>query len=336
LPTRRNDAFINEETIMADVGCAGIIVADTICGPIPRLPREGELLAVDRMPLKVGGCASNVAVVLAKQGVTAEICGCVGADAAAEALLQMLGSSGVGCGQIRRLDALPTSQTVILLVEGQDRRFIHSFGANAAFNVRQIHREWIDGLKVFYLGGLFVMPAVRTDELAELLAYCRQRGIATVVDVVVPHGHTGMKELASILPHTDYFLPNDDEAQRLTGVQDAEGQMETFLRHGARTVIITCGPKGAIAATEEQCWNAESYRVNCIDPSGSGDAFDAGVITGILHRWDMARTLRYAAALGASATTALGTTDGVFTADQAQAFLDEHPLSVVHSPQKGG
>jgi len=32
----------------------------------------------------------------------------------------------------------------------------------------------------------------------------------------------------------------------------------------------------------------------------------------------MARTLRYAAVLGASATTAIGTTDGVFTAEQAQ------------------
>ena len=30
---------------MADIGCAGILVADTFCGPLPALPREGELLA---------------------------------------------------------------------------------------------------------------------------------------------------------------------------------------------------------------------------------------------------------------------------------------------------
>ena len=50
-----------------------------------------------------------------------------------------------------------------------------------------------------------------------------------------------------------------------------------------------------------------------------------GVITGILRHWDMAETLRYAAVLGASATTAIGTTDGVFTAEQARAFLAERP-----------
>ena len=71
-----------------------------------------------------------------------------------------------------------------------------------------------------------------------------------------------------------------------------------------------------------------AYRVDSIDPSGSGDAFAAGVVTGILRQWDMAKTLRYAAALGASATTAIGTTDGVFTAEQAQAFIEQHPLTV--------
>ena len=35
---------------MADVGCAGILVADTFCGPLKQLPAEGQLLAVDSMP----------------------------------------------------------------------------------------------------------------------------------------------------------------------------------------------------------------------------------------------------------------------------------------------
>ncbi|MBN2217842.1 MAG: carbohydrate kinase family protein, partial [Pirellulales bacterium] len=111
---------------MADVGCAGILVADTFCGPIARLPREGELLAIDQMPLKVGGCAANVAIDLAKHGVSTDVCGCVGNDDAADVVLRRLEAAGVGCGQVRRVDSHPTSKTVILLVEGQDRRYLHS------------------------------------------------------------------------------------------------------------------------------------------------------------------------------------------------------------------
>jgi len=267
-----------------------------------------------------------------KQGFAVDVCGCVGDDASAEVLLQSLALAGVGCGQVDRLDSHSTSKTVILLVEGQDRRYIHVFGANAAFDVRRIRRDWIDGLKVFYLGGLFAMPAIRTDELAELLGYCRKRGIVTVVDVVVPQGHLGMESLLPLLPNIDYFLPNDDEAQRLTGLADTERQMEMFLSHGAGTVIITRGVNGSIAATDRRRWKAEIYQVNCIDPSGSGDAFAAGVVTGVLHHWDMPQMLRYAAALGASATTTVGTTEGVFDAEHAQNYIMEHPLPVDCEP----
>ena len=102
---------------------------------------------------------------------------------------------------------------------------------------RRIRRDWIDGLKVFYLGGLFAMPAVRTDELAELLGYCRQRGIVTVVNIISAQGDSRMELLLPLLPHTDYFLPNDDESERLTGFADAERQVETYLRHGVGSVV---------------------------------------------------------------------------------------------------
>ncbi|MGO8691596.1 MAG: carbohydrate kinase family protein [Thermoguttaceae bacterium] len=319
---------------MAEVGCAGILVADTFCGPMKRLPAEGELLALQQMPSKAGGCAANVAIDLAKQGVAADVCGCVGADASAEVLLQSMRAAGVGCQQVRRLDSHPTSKTVILLVEGQDRRYIHVFGANAAFEVRHIPRDWLDGLKVFYLGGLLAMPAIAADQLAELLAYCRGRGIVTVVDVVVAQDHAGMAELQPLWPYIDYFLPNDDEAQRLTGLADPRRQADAFLRLGVGTVVITRGPDGALAADGNDCWQAEACRFESVDPSGAGDAFAAGIVCGILRRWEMPRILRYAAVLGGSATTAVGTTDGVFDAAAAQAFLDEHPLNVTHGKMR--
>lgn len=65
-----------------------------------------------------------------------------------------------------------------------------------------------------------------------------------------------------------------------------------------------------------------------VDPSGCGDAFAAGVITGIVRGWDMPRTLLYASALGASAVRTVGATDGVFAADEADAFVAERKLKM--------
>jgi sugar/nucleoside kinase (ribokinase family) len=52
------------------------------------------------------------------------------------------------------------------------------------------------------------------------------------------------------------------------------------------------------------------------------------MITGIVHGWDMGTMLRYASALGASAVRALGTTDGVFTAEEARSFLSSYRLEI--------
>ena len=314
---------------MAHVGCAGILVSDTFCGPMGELPREGQLLAVEAMPTKAGGCAANVAIDLAKQGIAVDIAGCLGTDPSAKVLLASLEAAGVGCSRIVYSAELPTSKTVILLVAGQDRRYIHSFGANAAFTVEAIDRDWVRTLQVFYLGGLFLMPAFRPEGLVDLLAFCRQHGVVTVVDVVIPQNAALPGDLGPLLSAMDYFVPNDDEARAMTDLSEPLDQLRAFLQQGARTVVITCGRRGAVAGRDGDFWRMGAYDMGAaVDPSGCGDAFDAGLALGIVRGWDLPATLRYASVLGASAIRALGTTDGVLGAAEAEAFVAAHELEV--------
>ena len=57
---------------MPDVGCAGMLVEDTFCGPVPALPPAGSLTALADLPTKAGGCAANVAIGLAKQAIAVQ------------------------------------------------------------------------------------------------------------------------------------------------------------------------------------------------------------------------------------------------------------------------
>ena len=311
---------------MTKIGCAGMLVEDTFCGPVAALPPEGQLLALETMPVKAGGCAANVAIDLAKQGLAVDIVGCLGRHSSAEVLLSCLKAHGVGCDQVALVGGFPTSKTVILLVEGEDRRYLHVFGSNRAFTVGHINRDWLKSLEVFYLGGLCALPAVAMGELRELLLFCRAHKVATVVDVVVPQSWTGAADLKLLLPCIDYFLPNQDEAQQITGQTDSLDQLRALRATGANCVVVTQGNGGAVAAKDGRYWRCGAFPANCIDPSGSGDAFSAGIITGLVRRWDMPKILRYASALGASATWAVGTTDGVFSAIEAEAFVASHTL----------
>jgi sugar/nucleoside kinase (ribokinase family) len=172
------------------------------------------------------------------------------------------------------------------------------------------------------------MPGIKVDELVDLLGFCRRSGIVTVVTVVVPKPFDQHSDLAKLLPMIDYFLPNDDEACVFTDQRDPVHQATALLAAGARTAIITSGARGAIAARGNERWRCGAYDAPIVDASGCGDAFAAGVVTGIIRGWEMPRTLAYASALGASAVGAVGTTDGVFSADEAEAFVVARKLQM--------
>jgi sugar/nucleoside kinase (ribokinase family) len=293
------------------------------------LPSEGALHALDDMPVKAGGCAANVAIGLAKQGVSVDVVGCVGLDSAADFLLKTYASHGVGCSRVAKLGGYDTSRCIILLVQGQDRRYLYVDGANQAFSVAHIARDWLSKLKVFYLGGLFVLPGLDPEEFGALLQFCRTAGVTTVVDVVITQSMNCMSTLKQLLPLIDVFVPNEDEARAFTGLTDPLDQLRALEAAGAHTVIITRGGLGAVASREGRRWRCGAYQMQVVDPSGSGDAFTSGVIRGLLEGWELPRTLRYASAVGASVTRAAGTTDSIFSAREAEEFLREHPLKVI-------
>src|SRR5438067_13234069 len=132
---------------------AGIIVADHVCTPIARVPAAGELVMADGMLLTIGGCAANAAVDLVKMGVPTSVVGRVGDDVFGRVVTDMLQSAGVDVSLVQPTPGADTSQTLIVNVTGQDRRFIHTFGANGEFRAADIPRERLRQVRLHYLSG---------------------------------------------------------------------------------------------------------------------------------------------------------------------------------------
>jgi sugar/nucleoside kinase (ribokinase family) len=134
--------------------------------------------------------------------------------------------------------------------------------------------------------------------------------------------------LRELLPYTDWFLPNDTEAVLFTGEREPFRAMERLREWGAANLVVTRGESGALAASGKKIWQCGAYQWPTVDPSGAGDAFASGIITGIVHGWELPQTLRYASAIGASATRAVGTTTSVFTFAEALDAVKREPVPV--------
>lgn len=306
----------------------GVLVADHLCAPISHLPRAGELVLSDELPLAIGGCAANAAIDLARLGVSVGVVGCVGDDAFGSFIRQTLGRHGVGVEGLRQIEGVGTSGTLIINVRGEDRRFIHTLGANARLLVEHIDWSSVSQARVLYLGGYLLMPALEPAPLAELFRRARAHGVRTVLDVVLPGPGDHWPKLAPLLPHTDVFLPNNDEAEVLTGLADPVDQARYFAEHGVATSVITCGHAGTVLWSEAVKARAGTYPVEFVGGTGAGDAFDAGYIAALLQGHGPLDCLRWGSALGASCVRAIGATEGVFSAAEAAAFLRKHDLPI--------
>ena len=301
-------------------------MADYVCTPVPHLPLAGEVVLADHILLTIGGCAANVAVDLANMGVPAAVVGRVGGDVVGRVVTDMLRDHGLDVSTVRPTPGVDTSQTLIVNVLGQDRRFIHAFGANGEFRAADIPRDRVEQCKVLYLGGYFLMANVRQDELIPVFAAARKAGARTVLDVVTPGPADYLGQLDRLLPYVDVFLPNNHEAELISGERDPVRQAETFHRMGVGTAIVTLGGDGAVVVGERVRLRAGAYPVDFVDGSGGGDAFDAGYVYGLLHGLTTEDCLRVASALGASCVRAIGTTTGVFTKAECEDFLRRHTL----------
>ncbi len=309
-----------------DVVCAGILVADHVSTPIDHMPASGELILADRLALTMGGCAANVAVNLTRLGADAMVSGRVGDDLFAGVLERMIRDAGVAGTNLIATQGIDTSQTLIVNVKGEDRRFIHTFGANSRFVASDIPIARTK--KVLYLGGYLLMGALDPMETADLFAKAQNQGIKTVLDVVTPGPAAYLEKLKPVLPFTDVFMPNDHEAGLITGLNAPLDQAKLFREMGAKTVLITMGDRGTILLGQEGYLEADTFKIEYVDGTGGGDAFAAGYILGMIGGKSERECLILGSAAGASCVRAIGTTTGVFTASELRDFLSKNTLAI--------
>ncbi|HVX15138.1 MAG TPA: carbohydrate kinase family protein [Pirellulales bacterium] len=308
----------------------GVLVADHLCAPISHCPKPGELVLADHLSLNIGGCASNAAIDLARLGVKVGVVGCVGEDPFGQFIIETLRQHKVDTQSIRALADVGTSGTLILNVAGEDRRFVHTIGANGRISAADIPLERVRQAKILYIGGYLLMPSLEGRGLAELFRQARALGVMTLLDVVVPAPGDYWADMEPLLAETDVFLPNNDEGEILTGLSDPRQQAERFHAAGARTVVITCGGRGTVLLGDGVRLEADTYPTECVGATGAGDAFDAGYIAGLLEGADPLRCLEWGSALGASCVRSIGATESVFDRPEAEAFMRQHRLQVRH------
>jgi ribokinase len=78
-------------------------------------------------------------------------------------------------------------------------------------------------------------------------------------------------------------MPNAFELEMLTGETEIPKGAALLIEMGVKIVAVKLGGKGCYVTDGHEKRTVEPYKVNVVDTTGAGDAFDAGFLYGLIH-----------------------------------------------------
>jgi len=297
------------------ITCAGSAVFDMLSKVPDSLP-IGVLGLVDSFSTAEGGPALRTGRVLAGMGLETRLIIPTGDDVFGRSLHESVPAPRLHVEWIG--SELPTSTSMVLVDGAGERTMLHNIGADAAITAEAIEARLAGPF--LHVGGALVLPGLDDPQgapLAGLFERARAAGIHTSLDVV--HDSTDRwQRVVPALRHTDLFCPSLIEATAITGLTEPQAAAAACRQLGVRFAIVTDGPRGAWADHDEFRGHVPAFNVATVDTTGAGDAFTGGVLVGLSHGLGAEAATRLGAAIGALATTTIGTFSG--PADPAEAW----------------
>ncbi|HYM77043.1 MAG TPA: ribokinase [Candidatus Dormibacteraeota bacterium] len=297
---------------IAVVGSANIDLT-TFAG---RFPKPGETIFGEKFDLGFGGKGAN-------QGVAARLCGAevfmvarVGSDLFGPATIENFRKQGIDTTHVKQVEGLSSGVAPIFVEPSGQNRILVVKGANDAVKPADVDAaaETLKSADCIVLQ--FEIPV---ETVYYTIAFARKHGIRCILNPAPaqPVDISALKDL-------DYFVPNESEAETITGmpvktVKDAEACARKLVDGGIRRVIITLGSNGSLLASRDGSEHIAPFAVKSIDSTGAGDAFIGSFAVFLGEGLPEKEAVRRANLYAGLSTTGVGTQKSFYSRTKFEA-----------------
>ncbi len=285
-----------------------------------------------------GGAPANVAVGLAKLGVSSGFIGKVGSDPFGEFLRRTLDREGVDTHLLRLAEGARTTLAFVASrSDGQkDICFYRNPGADMLLTAEEVTPGYLQGARLFHFGSVSLSrsPAREATLHAALLA--RNSGLVVSYDpnwrpTLWGDPREANGRIWEAMALADIVHCAEEEWEFITGTEDLEAGARRILAAGAKLVVVTLGARGCYFDDGVSRGTVAGFSVDVVDPLGAGDAFVAGMLSHLtyapkdakLPEGQLRDVMRYANAAGALTCTRRGVIPALPKAAEVEAFLNE-------------
>src|SRR5258707_5720223 len=269
-----------------------------------RFPKAGETIFGQKFDLGFGGKGANQAVASRLCGADVFMVARVGDDLFATATIQNFQKLGIDATYVKQIEGVSSGVAPIFVEpSGQNRIFVVK-GANDLLKPADVDAA-ADLLKT--VDCMVMQFEIPLETVYYSVQFARKNKIRCIVNPA-PAQPVDLKALDGL----DYFVPNESEAETITGmpvknVDDAKKCAEKFLTSGIQRVIITLGSNGSLLASREGMEHIPAFTVKSVDSTGAGDAFIASFAVFLGEGHPEREAIRRANLYARLSTTGVGT-----------------------------
>ncbi len=278
---------------------AGEAFEDLVFVGLERLPGPGEEIKTDQFHATIGGGAVITAIGATRLGIRTTI-----ASALSAAAVTRLRREQVRVHNLKRAGEAHAISAA--LSTGTDRSFVTFNGVNAVLEPRLL-----DALTTPH--ATHVHLALCPSDIrawTRLVKRLRRTGVTVSWDFGWSESLAEREELPALMDALDFVFVNELEAPLYAHV-NAIDDAYPVLRCLTAAVIVKLGPLGSRWLRTDGDVVKPAPRVDAVDTTGAGDAFNAGFLAAWLRGGQPAQCLATGNAVGAASTRAPGGLDAL-------------------------
>lgn len=317
---------------MADVIALGEVLIDfvaTVAGvTLAQAP------AFEKAP---GGAPANVAVGLARLGVSSAFLGKVGNDPFGHFLAETLAAEGVEASGLHFSDEARTALAFVSLrADGErDFMFYRHPSADMLHRPDEIPEEAVRAAAILHVGSISLIREPSRSATLHAVALARSAGRLVSYDpnlrlALWPDAEAARAGILALWPLAHVIKVSEEELAFLSRQDDLLAGARQLWHEGLRLLVVTRGMDGCTPITREGSQEVPSFPVRPVDTTGAGDGFVAGLLKGLIEQpgaieepSQLVQLCRYANAVGALTTTQRGAIPALPRAEAVARFLAE-------------
>ena len=279
----------------------------------------------------LGGSAANIASAITRLGRAASLVTTVSDDAVGRYVLGQLRHYGIGIDHIRLVKGEERTSLAVVETRAENCQSVlyRNNAADFAFSNQDVAElDYQSAAALILTGTSFAMEPSRRASF-EALKRARAVSCPIIVDIDYrPYSWSSREDAKQICDEvaqeSDILIGNDEEFAVLAGQKDGLSYAKALASSKERIVVYKRGEKGLMAFTAGDSVEMGIYPVTALKPTGAGDAFMGGFVTGLAEGLPLQNSLDRGAASAALVVTRVGCSPANPTADELLTFMATH------------